>query len=152
MSWLTNQELKQAILRFGDANVCYAFQGVYPINQLPHVVEPPAFIIVNTDVHNLPGTHWMVLFVDKDLSGEVFDSLAYPLCNAVIRFMNRHTRHWTFNRLSYQYPLSPTCGVFVLYYVTQRLYYDSLKQFCNTLSTDMFVNERLMHKFYLSLQ
>ena len=152
MSWLSNQELEQAILRAGDTNVCQAFRGVYPMDQLPHVVEPPAFIIVNTDVHNLPGKHWMVLFVDEDLSGEVFDSLAFPLCNAVIRFMNKHTRQWTFNRLAYQHPFSPSCGVFVLYYVTQRLYYDSLNHFCNTLSTDISVNERMMQNFYKSLQ
>ena len=93
MSWLSNQELEQAIVRFGDVNVCHAFHGVYPMNQLPHVVEPPTFIIVNTDVHNLPGKHWIVLFVDKNFCGEVFDSLASPLCNTVIRFMNQHTRH-----------------------------------------------------------
>ena len=119
MSWLSDTELEQAIRRYGDVNVNHAFQGVFPMDQLPRKVNPPAFFIVNTDVHNLHGKHWFVLFINEDLSGEIFDSLACSISNYCIRFLNHHTRHWTFNRIAYQHPRSTSCGVFVLYYVTQ---------------------------------
>ena len=151
MSWLSDRQLELAIYAHGDRNVGHAFQGIYSVDNLPSVVRPPAFIVLNTDTHNLPGKHWMVIFIDEDLCGEVFDSLALPVSDFIIRFMNRHSRQWICNQVAYQPVTSTRCGVYVLYYVTQRLYYSSLKDFCRTLSANVNVNERAMTRFYDSL-
>ena len=149
MSWLSNHQVEEAINRLGDNDCCLAFKGVYPIDLLPELdTKPPHFIILNTDSHNLPGQHWKVLFIDENYCGEVFDSLALPLSDSVIRFMNKHSRKWIKNSQVYQHPLSMQCGVYVVYYVTQRLYYSTLHEFCKTFSLNVTENERLIAKFY----
>ena len=149
MSWLTNDDLEKAILHWDDDTVRQAFHGIYPIDHLPKTsITPPIFIIVNTDVHNLPGRHWKVLFIDVNYEGEVFDSLATPLSNDVIRFMNQHTIRWTTNRVMVQHPTSSQCGAYVLYFITQRLKYASLRELCLTFSSDLLQNERMIRRFY----
>lgn len=149
MSWLSGKEIKQAIERKGCVKCRTAFQGIYSADNLPSHVNPPAFYVLNTDPHNLPGMHWKVIFIDADYTGEVFDSLAIPPCNSIIRFMNKHSRIWQQNRQSFQHPLSSRCGVYVIYYVTQRINFSSLRDFTETVfSTNTTENERLMQNFY----
>ena len=148
MSWLSGKEILQSVKRLGDSRCCMAFKGVYPINGLPSSVEAPAFYVINTDAHNLPGTHWKAIFIDTDNIGEVFDPLSLPISNTLIRFMNSHSWKWITNYQTFQHPLSAKCGVYAIYYITQRLYYSSLSDFCQTFSNDVNVNEKLMTKFY----
>ena len=137
MSWLSNTDLENAIEHCKDSRVRHAFRGIYPNDALPHtVLTPPVFIIVNTDVHNLPGQHWKVIYVDENYDGEVFDSLAVPLSNHVIRFMNRHTRQWKTNRTMFQHPKSSQWGAYVLYFII-RLKVMSLREMCLTFSSNL---------------
>ena len=151
MSWLTDRQLERAIFRHGDTRVNMAFRGIFPLDQLPEG-RGPLFLIFNTDVHNLPGQHWKAIYIDEFQRGEVFDPLATPMSDRCIQYMNRHTVKWCWNRTMVQHPLSAQCGVYVLYYVTQRLYYDSLYEFCQTFSNDLADNEIVMSYFYRSLQ
>ena len=149
MSWLTNQQLERAIYRHGDRRVQMAFRGIYPLNRLPQLdMRGPLFIILNTDVENLPGRHWKAIYIDENYHGEVFDSLALPLSDRLIRFMNYHTTKWTRNTTMLQHPLSAQCGIYVLYFVTQRMYFDSLSDLLSTFSPCLLENERLMYLFY----
>ena len=149
MSWLTNHQLECAILRHGDRRVTMAFQGIFPLNQLPQLnMQGPLFLILNTDVENLPGRHWKAIYIDENNYGEVFDSLALPLSDRLIRFMNYHTTKWTRNTTMLQHPLSAQCGIYVLYFVTQRLYTDSLSDLISIFSPSLLENERLMYQFY----
>ena len=149
MSWLTDTELERAIVSCDDSRVVEAFRGVFPKDQLPktHIV-PPAFLVVNTDVSNLPGRHWKAIYIDENYKGEVFDSLATPVSNHVGRFMNRNTRQWKVNRTMVQHPLSSQCGAYVLYFVTQRLKFNSLRDLCHSFSFNLDENERRMRAFY----
>ena len=149
MSWLTNHQLECAILRHGDRRVIMAFQGIFPLNRLPQLnMQGPLFLILNTDVENLPGRHWKAIYIDENNYGEVFDSLALPLSDRLIRFMNYHTTKWTRNTTMLQHPLSAQCGIYVLYFVTQRLYTDSLSDLISIFSPSLLENERLMYQFY----
>ena len=153
MSWLNDSEIQKAIYEFGDEDTVAAFHGIYPNDHLPtENVIPPAFFIVNTDVHNLSGQHWKVIFIDESYCGEVFDSLATPLSNRVIRFMNRHTRMWKTNRVMFQHPNSSFCGAYVLYFVMHRLSFSSLREFCKTLSSNVNRNEQMIQRFYKNLK
>ena len=153
MSWLSNTDLENAIEQWGDDGVKQAFRGIYSNDRLPYtLLKPPAFIIVNTDVHNLPGQHWKVIFINDHYEGEVFDSLATPLSNHVIQFMNRHTTRWITNRRMVQHPTSSQCGAYVLYFITQRLNHASLRDLCLTFSSNLKENERMIHRFYRQLQ
>ena len=122
MSWLSGKEIETKIKQHADKETRDAFHGVFSIDQLPFAVPHyPFFMIVNTQAHNLPGEHWKTVFIDKDKRGEVFDSLALPLSNTLIQWLNRFTHSFHVNPLAYQHPLSPTCGAFAIYYVLFRL-------------------------------
>ena len=148
-----DQELEQAIRRFTDRETLHAFRGIYPRDTLPSgPIRPPVFLILNTDTHNLPGKHWKVIFIDHEYNGEVFDSLALPLSDHVIRFMNIWSRKWSTNTQAYQHPFSAQCGIYVLYFILQRLHVPSMSALCQLFTSDLFHNERMMHNFYRYLK
>lgn len=147
MSWLSNRQLVNKIHRNADEATRHAFGGVYSISQLPSAVHHyPYLMIVNTQSHNLPGEHWLSIFISKDRMGEVFDSFALPLSNMLIRWLNRFTKRWRVNHLTVQHPLSATCGSFALYYVLNRLKKEM------TFSKTFHKNESRVHVFYQTLK
>ena len=80
MSWLSTKDLIDKVKRNADGATLAAFHGVFPIDELPSAVPHyPFFMIVNTQSHNLPGEHWITIFIDADRRGDIFDSLAYLL-------------------------------------------------------------------------
>ena len=122
MSWLSENEIIRLIKRNADEATLVAFQGVYSMDALPYAVKAyPFFMIVNTQSHNLPGEHWISVFIGSDRRGEVFDSLALPLSNIMAKWMNRFCRTYGKNSLVYQHPLSARCGVYAVYFVLNRL-------------------------------
>lgn len=48
--------------------------GVYPADYLPYYVQAPSAIVVNSDIHTLPGTHWRAIFIDHNKELDFFDS------------------------------------------------------------------------------
>ena len=110
----------------------------------------PLLLLINTDVHNLPGRHWISIFIDDNAHGEVFDSLATPLGDHVVRFMNTYAHQWTVNRVAYQHPLSTLCGVYVLCHILERLNAVSLDDFCRRhfTSDNCVENERRMRRYF----
>ena len=147
MSWLSGQEIEDAIYRHADKATREAFHGVYSIDQLPFAVPHyPFFMIVNTQAHNLPGAHWVSVFIDKNRRGEVFDSLALPIHKVLLRWLNQFTRSVIRNHLTYQHFLSDSCGAFVIYFVFHRL------QSNVTFSPSLYDNEHKVRCFYHSLQ
>ena len=164
MSWLTASELQQAVDCYtynnGKDDIRQQFAGIYPHDRLPPSLtfllnsergqnRLPLTLIINTDSHNLPGRHWIAIYIDVNRRGEVFDTLTTPISSHVSRFMNRLCRQWVHNRLIYQHPLSAYCGVYVLFYVLQRSYYNSLKNFCQAnFSSSLVKNEHFIHSFY----
>ena len=66
MSWLSGAELKNKILRNGSSVTLQAFHGVFAMDKLPFAVPYyPFFMIVNTQSHNLPGEHWIAVFIEN---------------------------------------------------------------------------------------
>ena len=153
MSWLTNEIIKRKIKLNANDDTRKAFLGVYPIDSLPSAVTVyPCFLVVNTQSHNLPGEHWIAIFVDKQKRGEIFDSLALPPSLLLMRWMNRFCRTWKRNLLSYQHPLSATCGSFVLYFILHRLSVSYLKNITNSFTRDLHVNDEIVVSFFNTLK
>ena len=153
MSWLSDQDIVTKIKRNADSKTLKAFFGVYPIDQLPHFIPHlPVIIIVNTHTHNLEGEHWKTVFIDKDKNGELFDSLALPVSRRLVRWLNIFTRKWKTNHLSYQDPLSATCGAYALYYTLLRLDVVNLESVTETFSPYPHVNEHRVLSFYKRLK
>lgn len=151
MSWLSGTELQRKIYRNASNETLQAFHGVFAIDKLPFAVPHyPFFMIVNTQSHNLPGEHWIAVFIDANKRGEVFDSFALPLTQSLIRWMNGFTRSFTKNHLTYQHELSSTCGAFVLFYVLHRLH----DPMCMTriFSSSVLLNDSIVRNYYQSLK
>ena len=153
MSWLSDEQLIHKIKCNADEKTFRAFNGVYPVDSLPDFVSHlPIMIIINTDTHNLKGQHWKCIFIDKDRCGEVFDSLAQPMNNMLIRWMNRFTRKWKTNRKCYQHSSSSICGAFVLYYALSRLNAPSLESITKVFTHSLHDNECFVRSFYRNLK
>lgn len=153
MSWLSTRQLTNKVKKNADIHSKNAFYGIYPIDKLPKFIPHyPVFLIVNTHAHNLDGEHWKAVYIDKNRYGEVFDSLAQPMSDFLIRWMNRFTRKWKVNNKTFQHEKSTTCGAFVLFYILTRLTFPSLEAFSRSFSHALHVNERNVLAFYRSLK
>jgi hypothetical protein len=76
------------------------FAGVFPSDLLPSH-QFPGFvrytIIINTDVHTEPGSHWFAVHVTRSSSGYYFDSYGLlPLVPAIRHFLRRACTHWSY--------------------------------------------------------
>ena len=149
MSWLSNHTLKRLIQRFANAQTRQAFLGVFPLNELPrHIVQRPAFLIVNTQTNDLPGSHWICLMLFADGHGEIFNSLGLPPPTAIARWMNRMSDIWTFNDKTYQSPGTSTCGAYCVYVILHRLQYASLSRTLRPFTSSPAVNDVLISHYY----
>ena len=56
------------------------FLGVLACDQLPknHVCKFPAMLVVNTHPSNMPGEHWLAIYISKNKHGYFFDSFGNP--------------------------------------------------------------------------
>ena len=99
------------------------FTGVFASDQLPkrhsRIHET---VIVNTDIHTEPGTHWLAVYVDRrSLTGYFFDSCGLFQYVPVIRdfFRQNCTVRWSHNTRQLQALTSDVCGqypcLFALY-------------------------------------
>ena len=153
MSWLTNHQIVKKIESNADAATRKAFRGVYSIDDLPAFIPRlPILLIVNTQTHNLPGEHWIAIFIDKDKRGEVFDSLALPSSIILSRWMNRFTRKWRTNVLCFQNPLSGMCGGYVIYFVLHRLSASNLDDITRTFTRKFHMNDDYIANFHDALK
>ena len=151
MSWLSEQEIVRFINRNADRETLDAFQGVFSMDALPTAVTRyPFLMIVNTQARNTPGEHWISVFIGKDRRGEIFDSLALPVSNVLIRWMNIFSHSFVWNRLQYQHPLSARCGIYALFYVLKRL--RNSKCITESFNASLIDNEKYVIAFYRMLK
>ena len=131
-----------------------SFLGVYSVNGLPSIHptrKGPVTLIVNTDTTNLPGQHWIAIYIDKDNTGEVFDSFGRLPPSYVQRWMNLRTRYWSHSKECVQSLFSTQCGAFCLYYLYHRIrgyplnvilsHFDYIFLHCNDRIVENFVLE-----------
>ena len=152
MSWLSSQQLERFILHHADAVTRRGFLGVFPMNQLPrHVPHLPALLIVNTQTDNQPGQHWLCLFLTGDGRGEVFDSFGMAPPPSITRWLRRRVRDWTYNRFTYQSPLSATCGAFVLYVALHRFRHRSLTETLRVFTSSLTNSDKFVTQYCRTL-
>ena len=153
MSLLDGQTIINKIVANANQETLNAFYDVRAVDDLPKFIPHyPIFIIVNTHTKNLPGQHWLVIFIDKYKHGEIFDSLALPVSYYIGRWLNQFTRKWKRNNLAYQHPLTTSCGAFAIYYVLKRLNTSCQERVLKTFKDNTFMNEMIVMNFYHSLK
>lgn len=130
-------------------NICHKLQarfpsaeflGVFPRNSLPILPRRELktnywdsrsyFFICNTDTENLPGRHWVAVWVGPGpiggsagaRVGEYFDPLGLLPLPEFSRWLTRVCgTAWSFTRFSVQHPATGHCGVWVLFYLYFKL-------------------------------
>ena len=152
MSWLSNKSLASKVRNNASHDTLVSFEGIFSIDKLPQFISHRPFLaIVNTHTHNLPGEHWLAIYIDGDKRGEIFDPLSLPISNILIQWMNRFTIKWKTNNRAFQDLLSSSCGAFVLYFVLNRRHVDSFESITSSFTSYPSVNEEFVKKFYDSL-
>jgi len=91
-----------------------SFLGVYASNLLPLSIAHTSTIIVNTDPHTEPGTHWQAIYFHhphRSSGGYFFDSYGrYPHIPSILDFIRRHCTVWQYNRTQLQGLTTTVCG------------------------------------------
>lgn len=100
------------------------FKGVYSINTLPKKLKIKNFIFCNTALDFEVGKHWICFVKISSSTVECFNSLGFSqtsnLLHTYCKFTN--VQDLEFNVTSVQKPDSDTCGLFVLYFIIQRMH------------------------------
>ena len=99
--------------------------------------------MVNTNPMELPGTHWIAIYFDEQMKGELFDSYRkHPIHynKHFLDFMNRNAVEWEHINIQLQSAFSTVCGQFVYIYI--YLYHHCRKRSMSTI-VNIFVNDKL---------
>lgn len=122
------------------------FKGTYCRDQLPIMPKKPFSLVINTDPCSEPGEHWVAIIVNKDKTGEYFDSFGLPpLHKDLWEYMeNQCPSGWIFNQFTFQSLGSDTCGNYCILYIKSiskgYKYIDFLSIFTkNTIFNDKIV-------------
>jgi hypothetical protein len=90
------------------------FIGVFPLDKVPQHFETGNSFIVNTQTHNLPGEHWLAVYVGE-ASIRVFDPMGFYYPAKLVNQLSMGCRkEIIYNRIRFQPPLSNLCGEYCL--------------------------------------
>ena len=153
MSWLTGIELESLIRTYADDETEAAFLGIFALDTLPKSIQQlPVLFVVNTQTSNLPGQHWVAVYISSEKRGEVFDSLTSPISLTLMRWMNTFTFKWKRSKRMIQNPLSAYCGAFVAYFVLTRIKAKSMESCLLVFKKDFQFNDLLVQNFVRTLK
>lgn len=130
------------IERFLNSRLEY-FDGVFSIDTLP---DAPRLLVSNTDPANLPGRHWVAVYVDNG-HGEFFDSFGRRPSAAFERYLNSHCLSWIFNDRQLQSVISKFCGHYCIYYCMLRSMGFDMRKIVRSFSSDTGLNDALVNRF-----
>ena len=126
--------------------------GVFSIDTLPKIIKYRKFCICNTDVQSGNGKHWICFVRTSKNSIELFDSLGIDdeKKNLIIRFCKFNIKEIVFNETPFQATFSDTCGLYVLYFLFERLFnldlsFDDLLN--DIFNEDVLKNEKTVQDF-----
>ena len=133
------------------------FKGVFSVDDLPiAIAHYPACLVLNLDMEQDPGSHWVAIYIDAERHGEYFDSFGLmPLSRHIYQFLNRHCKQWTFNTTQLQHVISSMCGPYCIFYLLYRCRYKlnmstTIETFFpkkNRLDSDKLMQKKMLHNF-----
>ena len=130
------------------------FLGCYSDDEIDKLVlRPTCFIIVNLDVSNQPGSHWVALGIFKN-SIEVFDSLGFDifswpsLPHGLLSFLHRISFRKRIKIIpKVQSKRSTLCGIFCVFYIILRSKF-SLSTILAYFSSSLPSNDTKLIRFF----
>ena len=129
------------------------FLGVYARDRLPNKLpaKRPLMLVCNTDPHNKPGEHWVVLYIGNDSCGEYFDSFAMNPCLTFERYLNKYCKRWTSCKRHVQNIFSKYCGHYCIFYSLFRSIGYDIDVVIDCFKDDTVLNDLMVHKFVCEL-
>ena len=123
------------------------FLGAFPYDQLPTKPDSKLFsIIVNTDLHNEPGDHWIVLLFKEpqyyffDSYGRSFKDVTFPAkFSKTLKNYIGSTR-FRYNKKLLQQFTSNVCGEYCVYFI-ENMTNNSFEKLMRVFSTNLFRND-----------
>ena len=123
--------------------------GVYPADKIPKFWGKPAALIVNTDDHTKPGTHWVALYVNGNGNGYYFDSYGLPpIIPQHLNRLRRNCNQFRWNTKQLQSNFSSVCGQFCILFLHYMCSGFSMHQFLSLFSDDFYRNDKLVRDYY----
>jgi len=83
------------------------FLGVFSLDQIP-ILRPGGFI-VNTQTHELPGEHWIAVYITQS-EIYVYDPFGFYYPSLLVKKLTEMNRRIVYNRSRDQDPFSNSCG------------------------------------------
>lgn len=135
------------------------FYGVYARDMIPKypILNRPCGIIANLDNSNLPGSHWICMFLPKynsndygNVMNEIFDSFSNPVISDFEGFLSRNGgTHFRFSSRQIQSDLSELCGQYSCLYFYYRCLNKSFDEFLKIFDyNDLDGNDKCAKKMY----
>lgn len=152
MNLLSNIQLRNKMRSCSNHYSKRLFLGVFSRDSLPKKVDYyPCTLIINTDTKNLPGKHWVAIYISSFKEGEYFDSFGCEPSQDVALWMNKFTIKWKkLNSTRLQNPLSTTCGKFVLLFVNERPLVNNYSSIKSRFHEDTVVNDDYVNHYFQS--
>jgi hypothetical protein len=127
------------------------FRGVYARNTLPKKVKKlPAGFVVNTDPIQLPGQHWVSIFIDKNGVADYFDSYGLPpLHKDFLNFLENNSTRWSYSKYPLQAEMSMVCGFYAILFLRCRCLDIDLHNFIRIFSNDNIINDLIVQLYTL---
>lgn len=122
--------------------------GVYPRDLLPRSVTTPTAIVVNTDPHTRPGTHWTAIYISEDRVADFFDSYGRPPNSTSKDFIQRNSRASRFSTVSLQSSTSTVCGQYCVIFLLFRSRGVSMDHFLNIFTKSTVYNDTIISLLY----
>ena len=125
------------------------FLGVFPLDRLPQRLPPrrPLLLVCNTDPHDRPGEHWIVLYIGEKSYGEYFDSFGASVPLIFKRYLDKYCANWCSNAMQTQSVLSKFCGHYCVFYCLFKCLNYSLTDILNCFTSDTALNDFIVHEF-----
>ena len=130
-----------------DVKCRQMFRGVFACDRLPTRFKTPALFVCNTDPHDAPGKHWIVLYMENADYGEIFDSFGRPPDDPFRTFLNDNCNYWIYNDRHLQSAISRFCGHYCIFYCLFRCRGRNVNAIANRLTLDTGLNDYLVHSY-----
>lgn len=122
--------------------------GTFPLDALPSltVAGRPRHLIYNLSPSTLPpGTHWISIWLGRDMKAEIMDSLGQrPLSPEVLGFIRRHSSEAIYSERPIQHWSSNACGLYCLSHGLARARGLSFRAWLDQFTSDTAANDALV--------
>jgi len=115
------------------------------MDKIPKFDGFPDSFILNLDPHDLPGSHWIAVFINHEKIGEFFDSYGNkPKDELLSNYLTKNCQDWEHNEKSLQSPYSSVCGQYCLYFLCHKVRGETMKDILRNFGDDSEENDILV--------